>query len=200
MNDTIIFLVLAGVALLFRLFGNMASRRDDSDQSQPNEQSSPRRPAAQSEEERVRKFLEALGVPPGERPPPPARRRTVSPIPSPPPARARPARPEPKARRSWAQPLPPLTTAPPKPAVTEADPAPPVVAGPPPLPPTPLAVPVTSLPPIAARPAPARRALPATDSVGAMLRARGSIRRAIILREVLGPPRGLQGFEEFRGI
>lgn len=200
MNDTIIFLVLAGVALLFRLFSNMASsRQDKSEQSQPNEQSAPRQPPAQSDEERVRKFLEALGVPPGEKPPPPARRRTVTPIPSPPPVRPRAARPQPKPRRSWTQPLPPLTTAPPQPVVTGADPSLLVVA-PPPLPPTPLTMPVTSLPPITARPAPVRRAVAAAGSIGVVLRTRESIRRAIILREVLGPPRGLQGFEEFRGL
>jgi hypothetical protein len=35
-------------------------------------------------------------------------------------------------------------------------------------------------------------------SLGARLRSRGSIREAIVLREVLGPPPGLQGFDDLR--
>src|SRR6201999_3352976 len=59
----------------------------------------------ESEEERVRRFLEALGVPSGSHPPPPVRPRTVTPRPTPPSS-------QPKVRRSWVQPLPPLVTTP----------------------------------------------------------------------------------------
>lgn len=183
MNDTIIFLVLAGLALLFRWLTNLASAREnDAEESPPNEQRQPpRRHPAQSEEERVRKFLEALGVPSGQEPPPP-----------PPP---RPTR-TPKVRRGLGPPLPPITSVPPEPVVLEAGP-PPAVDSPPPLPATPLSVPVTSLPPISARKPLVPRAVPAA-SVSKMLRTRGSIRQAIILREVLGPPRGVQALEELR--
>ena len=105
MNDTLIFLVLAGIALIFKWLTSHAS--DDSEKPKPPPPNEPiRRPPPQSEEERVRRFLEALGQPPGSRPPPPVRprtaveRRTVGP------------KKAPKVRRGWAQPLPPLVTTP----------------------------------------------------------------------------------------
>ena len=78
MNDTLIFLVLAALALIFKWLTRQAS--DDSEKPEPpspNEQAPPR-PPAQSEEERIRRFLEALGAPPGTRPPPPVRQRRGS--------------------------------------------------------------------------------------------------------------------------
>ncbi|MEO5754439.1 MAG: hypothetical protein ABIR38_07005, partial [Chthoniobacterales bacterium] len=82
----------------------------------------------------------------------------------------------------------------PEPVVFEAGP-PPAFEESPPL--TPV-----SLPPLpAAIPALRKPASPRVVSrtpLGAMLRTRGSIQQAIILREVLGPPRGLQSLEELR--
>jgi hypothetical protein len=197
MNDTLIFLVLAGLALVFKWLTSQAS--SDSEKREPpspNEQA-PRRPPPQSEEERVRRFLDALGAPPGTQPPPPVRpRRVVTPAPG---------TPKPKVKRSWVQPLPPIVTTPedmplpplttfplPEPVVVEAEPAPEV---PPPLP-TPIALrPLTA--PSLRKAAPPRRA--AVTSLGALLRTRESIRRAIILREVLGPPRGLEPFGQLQG-
>src|SRR4030095_5067145 len=105
MNDTLIFLILGALALIFKWLTRQAS--DDSEKPEPpspNEQAPPR-PPAQSEEERIRRFLEALGAPPGTRPPPPVRqRRSVTP--------ATPPVQKPKTRRGWAQPLPPLVTTP----------------------------------------------------------------------------------------
>ncbi len=190
MNDTIIFFVLAGLALVFKLLTAAANRGTGKpEDASPNEQRPAPRPASpspRSEEERVRKFLEALGAPAGTPPPPPVRPRSVVPRAAPaPPARPqpRPAR-APKVRRSWAQPLPPVVTRPP-------EPAPPQPVTPPPLPPTPLDVPVTSLPPITARPGPILSPGAPGGSVRGMLRRRGSLRQAVVLREVLGPPRGL---------
>ena len=34
--------------------------------------------------------------------------------------------------------------------------------------------------------------------LGTLLRQRGSVRQAIILREILGPPRGLQALDDLR--
>ncbi|MGI8889820.1 MAG: hypothetical protein ACR2G0_03425 [Chthoniobacterales bacterium] len=193
MNDTIIFLALAGVALLFRLFSNMASSRQDSTgQTPPNEQRPSVRPPAQSEEERVRKFLEALGAPADSPPPLPVRPRTATRRASFPPA-ARPAR-APGVRRNWAQLLPPVTTVPTEPIVVEAGP-PATLVLPPPLPGAPENIPVSSLPTFGARKPPVPRAT-VTTPTRRMLRARGSLRQAIILREVLGPPRGLQAFPD----
>ncbi len=189
MNDTIIFLVLAGIALLFKWL----SREGSADGAKPKPPSTPNeppaRPAAESEEERVRRFLEALGVPSGSEPPPPVRPRQVTPRRVVTPKHA-PARAERDSRR-WAQPLPPLTSAPPVEPVVVIESAPPPVEAPPP----PASVVPLPPPRPLARPAivpPLRSALP---SLGEMLRTRGSVRQAVILREILGPPRGRQVFD-----
>src|ERR1051326_3513521 len=105
MNDTLIFLVLAGLALIFKwLTRQGASDTEKPPPPRPNEPI--QRPPPLTEEERVRRFLEALGVPPGTQPPRPVRPRTFTPrrvattVPPPPPPQ--------KVRRSWAQPLPPV--------------------------------------------------------------------------------------------
>ena len=200
MNDTLIFLVLAGLALVFKWLTSQAS--SDSEKREPpspNEQA-PRRPPPQSEEERVRRFLEALGAPPGTPPPPPVRsRRVVTPAPR---------TPKPKVKRSWVQPLPPIVTTP------EDMPLPPLTTAPVPeavfvveaKPPSEVVVP-PPLPPVSTFPSAATlrrkaaplRAAPIT-SLGALLRSRESIRQAIILREVLGPPRGLEPFGNLQGL
>jgi hypothetical protein len=195
MNDTLIFLVLAGLALVFKwLTSRTSSDSENSEPPSPNEQE-PRRAPPQSEEERVRRFLEALGAPPGTQPPPPVRpRRVVTPAPR---------GVKPKVKRSWVQPLPPLVTTPdevapppvtiyplPEPVVAKAEPAPEVFL-PPPLPPL-------SAPLLRKGTPPGRASATSVMSLGARLRSRGSIREAIVLREVLGPPPGLQGFDDLR--
>jgi hypothetical protein len=195
MNDTLIFLALAGLALIFKWLTSHGS--GDSAKPEPplpNEQAPPPRQPPQSEEERIRRFLEALGAPPGTRPPPPIRpRRVVTPA-------AAPAQ-RPKAKRSWVQPLPPLVTTPkdfgpPPPTTTPFEPVvaevttPIAVAPPPPIisPSAPVPMPRTT--------ATSREML--RQSLGTLLRQRGSVRQAIILREVLGPPRGLQALDDLR--
>jgi hypothetical protein len=193
MNDTLIFLALAGLALIFRW---LTSHSEKPEPPPPNE-SAPRRPPAESEQERVRRFLEALGAPPGTQPPPPVRRRSVAPRGAPTPS-PEPQRP-PKVRRSFVQPLPPLTTTPPEPVVIEAA-FPPVVIAPP-LPSTQssLAGPITLLPTLTTvAPKTATKRLTPAGSLTALLLSPRNIRQAIILREVLGPPRGLQSLDELR--
>jgi hypothetical protein len=201
MNDTVIFLVLAGLALVFKWLTRQASGEAEPPPPSPNKQSrqSPR-PPADSDAERVRRFLEALGAPPGTQPPPPVQpRRVITPTP-----RTQP----PKVKRSLLQPLPPLVTtpadlplpplnpAPPEPVVFEAAPSPPPVAAAPP----PLPVAETSVHPAVP---PLRKAAPARlmplPSLGAILRSVRTARQAIMLREVLGPPRGLQALDDLRG-
>jgi hypothetical protein len=190
MNDTLIFLALAGLALIFKWLTSQAS--GDAEKPEPplpNERTQSRRVPPQSEEERVRRFLEALGAPPGTQPPPPVRPRPVVPrrVVTPAPRRERPS----KVRRGWAQPLPPLTTAPLEP-VLDAVP-PPVIVAPP------LPVSAASPPPTvsSARRVATAQVVPRT-ALGSLLRTRGSVRQAIILREVLGPPRGLQALDDLR--
>ncbi|HEY1583868.1 MAG TPA: hypothetical protein VGF73_12295, partial [Chthoniobacterales bacterium] len=87
MNDSIIFFVLAGLALIFKWLTNKGSNAGEKPQTPPNEP--PPRPSSpgESDAERVRRFLEALGAPPGTIPPPPVRpRRVATPIAAPTPA------------------------------------------------------------------------------------------------------------------
>ena len=197
MNDTVIFLVLAGLALVFKWL----TKQGSSDAEQPPRPSPPNEPvqraAPLTEEERVRRFLEALGVPPGTQPPPAVRPRTITPRPR------TAAPPPPKVRRSWAQPLPPVVTAPP-----EMEELPPLTTVPPPVfvlqeaqpapgPVVPPALPVALAAPVIG-PVSSARAL-STVSLRPLLRSREKIRQAIILREILGPPLGLEPFGHFQG-
>ena len=193
MNDTLIFLALAGLALIFRW---LTGHSEKPEPPAPNE-SAPRRPPAESEQERVRRFLEALGAPPGSQPPQPVRRRSVAPRHAPT-STPEPQRP-PKVRRSFVQPLPPLTTTPPEPVVIEAASAPVMIAPPLPFAQAPLAGPITLLPTLTtAAPKAATKRVTPVGSLTALLLSPRNIRQAIILREVLGPPRGLQSLDELR--
>lgn len=199
MNDTIIFLVLAGIALAFKWFSRQGGEAENSESPPAQSPNEPlarpplTRAPAQSEEERVRRFLEALGAPPGSAPPPPVRPRATVPRPVLNPA---PQSTRPKSKRAWAQPLPPLVTVPEEqpafpPLVTKPEREPVLVVTAVPPAPTPL----PSISPFVQPTHPIARTASAAMSLGEMLRRRGSAREAIILREVLGPPRGLQSFE-----
>jgi len=199
MHDTSIFLVLAGLALVFKWL----TRQGSSDAEQPPRPSPPNEPvqraAPLTEEERVRRFLEALGVPPGTQPPPAVRPRTITPRPK------AAAPPPPKVRRSWAQPLPPVVAVPPEiaelPPLTTTPPPPPVFVAretqPAPEPFVSPPLPVELAAPATSRVASARTF--STTSLRPLLRSREKIRQAIILREILGPPLGLEPFGHFQG-
>src|SRR5882762_3595066 len=108
--DNWLFILLVAVVMLFRWLASAASKANKGPDDAPRSTSTPResnetfhRPPPDSEEERIRKFLEALGQPPGSQPPrrvtptlPETRKRTVLPRVPPP--------------LSW--PPPPLTTRP----------------------------------------------------------------------------------------
>ncbi len=187
MNDTVIFLVLAGIALVFKWFNR--ERPDETKQQPPPRSAAPvPRAPAQSEEEKIRRFMEALGAPPGSQPPPAVRPRQIAPRREVTPTTASARKAAAKPKRSWAQPLPPLVSTPPAEVML-----PPLVT-----------IPELEAPgilPVEPPRAIVRRqalepALPASPvrslSLGEMLRTQGSARQAMILREVLGPPRGLQ--------
>lgn len=186
-TDTFLFIFFAIFALILRWLTKKAEGTSQTPSAAPNEQ--PNKPipraSARSDEESIRGFLEALGAPPGSAPPPQARPRSTVPrrlsAPSaPPPA---PARRQRRSRR-WEQPLPPLVSAPPP----LAEPAPPPLvitpAAPEPSPPQIMSRPVLRAPP------PLAVALP--PSLGNNLRNRSAVRRALVLREILGPPRALE--------
>ena len=202
MNDTVIFLILAGIGLVFRWLSGPDSKkkpptgpRTVGSPNDPPARTPVTRAPAESEEEKVRRFMEALGMPAGSRPPPPVRSRPVAPRQLSTPARSTRTRRE--AKRQWGQPLPPLVTVPapleqpllpPIAELTENAPPPAVRAEL-----TPGRGPLSN--PVVRQAPPAGSATRPGNSLGEMLRRPGSARRAILLREILGAPRGLQAFD-----
>jgi Na+-transporting methylmalonyl-CoA/oxaloacetate decarboxylase gamma subunit len=205
--ENLLFLLLLVVAGLFQLLGRAARKASTGEEEKPKSKSPPKmskpipRAAVESDEERVRKFLEALGNPSASPPPPRTAQRPTyrKPFVLP---RARP----------MASPLPPLVTRPPdlpgefevrrepipipveRPRTTLPSPEPvfQVHESTAPLAPTPMQ-PASTTQAITAQPQVAvpRRAIVA----GTLLRSKSSLRDAIVIREILGPPRGLKAFE-----
>src|SRR5881227_4162075 len=79
--ENLLFLLLLVVAGLFQLLGR-AARKGSADEEKPKSTPLPKarkpipRAPVESDQERIRKFLEALGQPTGSRPPPPVVART----------------------------------------------------------------------------------------------------------------------------
>ena len=192
--DSWIFLLLVAVAMFFRWLTSLASNKgsEDEDGSAPPPPV-PRAPA-QTDEERIRKFLEALGQPAGTRPPPPVAPRQMDAE-----RAAREARQRiESARRAAAQKkkiprihpnLPPLTTVPPP--LPVQSPLPAEVA-------SPAARSIMGEGTIfevreTADSQPGARASRSADTnIMALLKSPAGLRNAIVLREVFGPPRSLQ--------
>lgn len=178
-----IILLIIAASIVRWLWQKAREAKDEPQRPDVPDQPIPRASETQSEEDRIRRFLEALGQPPGTAPPPKVapKRRVAPPIFSP---------------------LPPLTTVPPP-----LPPEPPPVAVAPAPPPLPMAERIfkpalvqetgfevrdvakqtTSEPSLYSRPAPAE-----LSSVRAKLASPQGLRDAIILREIFGPPRSLQ--------
>ncbi len=188
--DNLLFLLFVAIAIFFQILTRAAakSRKRPEDTTRrsisPSQMSrpSPRGPD-ETDEQRIRKFLEALGQPTSSTPPAP-----VAPRPSyqrpfvlphvPPPLRS---------------PLPPLTTRPPEskpfqPRVAEAPPL--VRQAPAPVEPPPVIA--TAAEAYALATQPTSKSADATTNLATMLRSTSGLRDAIILREIFGPPRSLQ--------
>ena len=224
--ENIFFIVLVVVVGLVRLLSMLAEKKKNAEAARragppPAGGNTPvQRAPAQSEEERIRRFMEALGVPTTSAPPPPVQPRPATPQATP--ERKRqfmPVDPFPIPRTHRAEPTPPVVVA-----------APPVVpAAPPPLPPPPLPTRETT---VFAEPTPHRgeRAsavaeFEVQDLLGAAAeredaptqkarrageqskRPRGiaarlanaeGLRDAIVLREIFGPPRSMQPLDPGR--
>ena len=202
--DQLIFILLIVLAGLFKLLTSKASDAAKKKTKLPPESTSvprttqpvTRRPV-DTDEERIRRFLEALGQPTSSSPPPPVAPKPTyqKPILLP-------------RTRPLASPLPPLKTRPPdlpkeiplpgqvvsipKPVTTKiTEPAAfEIHQGAPPVEPSAL----TSTPAEAYAIAPETPAQSGTD-LGDLLGSISSLRNAIILREIFGPPRGLQQFD-----
>jgi hypothetical protein len=200
--DNILFLLFVAIAILFQILTRAASKARRRSGPRPRSTSSSRssRPLTpesdQSDEERIRKFLEALGQPSTSNPPAPIQPR---------PTYQKPVMPPPMK-----SPLPPLTTRP-------AD-LPREIRLPQQIPPTRAArtfrsrmaeapafevhdvnAPLQSPPVVkTAAEAYAVAAKPVAQQsekkleVAAMLKSTSGLREAVILREIFGPPRSLQ--------
>jgi hypothetical protein len=196
-HPIILFIVLAAALLRWLSQKSDAAKPDPERPKVPN-QPIPRCGETQTEEERIRRFLEALGQPATSTPPPKVTRRSTVPkrevLPHVPPFKS---------------PLPPLTTVPP-----------PLATTPPPLPTSPASTTQVPLPSPLERvfkPAIAQQAGFEVRDLGAYVLSdlspvdrraaaeqRGfslkfastqDLRSAIILREIFGPPRSLQSPE-----
>ena len=201
--ENIFFLVLVAAVGLIRWLMQASEARKNSEserRTQPPPPNAPvPRPETQTEEERVRRFMEALGVPTSTAPPPkmrevipkktrPAQRKVypVDPFPKP---RSGPWSPEPVK-------APPSTPAAP----------PPIPSTPPPILETP-SLPIASAPPVfevrvvdgrAEEPRPSSELVRQTAAAvlpqtwAARLSTPTSLRDLVVLREILGAPRSLQ--------
>jgi hypothetical protein len=190
--ENLLFILLIAIAVLFRLLaskiGEAKKRSQDPDQSSttsPPPVEPIRRAPVESDAERIRRFLEALGQPTGSRPPPPVAPRTdIAPRPL---APVQPPAPIPTVRNVLTRRKRQIVEAakPPAPPVFEPRQALPARAE----------LPPSIEPPLEAYAIDAESktkvARTGTD-IATLLRSPAGQRNAIILREIFGPPRGLQ--------
>ena len=200
--DQLVFLLLVGIAFFVQLLARAAKASKGPGGTKPRSTPPPiPRAPVETDEERIRKFLEALGQPTTSKPPPlvtprPTYQKPVV-LPHVPP---------------FASPLPPLMTRPPelpreaklpteikpareakvfKPRVAEA-PTFEVREGPLPSEPPPIDKMPAESQAIADQPS---RLSPRRTELAALIRSTSGLREAIVLREIFGPPRSLQPFD-----
>jgi hypothetical protein len=191
--ENLLFILLIAMAALFRLLASKAGetkkRPQNPDQrstTSPQLGESPRRARVESDEERIRKFLEALGQPATSRPPPPVAPRTN--IPPRPLAPVQPPR-MPTARNILTERRRPVveTTKSPEPLVFGLHESPP-------LPKLPALIKPSVETYATAADSKTKLARTGVD-IGTFLRSPDGLRNAIVLREIFGPPRSLQPFD-----
>ena len=213
--DNLLFFLLIAVAALFQLLSKTISKADKSDSNETSSLPKPQTPRPiqraprESDADRIRKFLEALGQPPTSTPPP-----LVAPRTDIPPRPLAPVQPPPVIPGRWRLPREQRE----KPDVSQRESAPfeqpsrlqQIVPPPEPPPAAPAfevheAVPVElQQPPVIKTPVEAYTATQAvtkradfTMNIATLLLSKSGLRDAILLREILGPPRGLQAFDLF---
>ncbi len=190
--DNLLFLLLLAVAFLFQLL-TRAVTRASRDQTKRESTSTREMPPpvlhspTESDAERIRKFLEALGQPPTSRPPPPVVPRTD--IPPRPVAPVRPP-PIPTARNVLTRKKRQIVQAPKTSALASIFE---VHEAPPPLKPadsvrSPVEASMMTIGPKA-------KLAENVTNIATLLRSTTGLRNAIILREIFGPPRSLQPFD-----
>lgn len=197
-HPIVIFIIIA--VSLVRWLAQKKAAAEEPDPERPHipNQPIPRSGETHTEEERIRRFLEALGQPTTSTPPPKATRRVVVP------------------KRTmvphvgpFTSPLPPLTTTPPLPVTppppvptfetqtTEVQPPPPPPIEPPVFKPATPSETRFEVRELGAHPMSDPASLDhrvTAEQRGLLLKLASTqdLRRAIILREIFGPPRGLQ--------
>ena len=208
--DNLLFFLLIAVAALFQLLSKAISKAGKSESDETTESPRPRTPRPiqrvprESDADRIRKFLEALGQPPTSTAPPPVAPRTDVP-----PRRLAPVQPPPVIPGAWGLPR----EQPQKPTVIKESfqpeqPRPVQQIIPPPVPASAApafevheALPVelheppiitTSVEAFAAATRPTAKAAGFKTDIAALLGSKSGLREAILLREIFGPPRGFQ--------
>jgi hypothetical protein len=213
--DNLLFLLLVLVAVLLRALASAANKASKGSKKPQQRSAStppllPRAPV-ESDADRIRKFLEALGQPAESQPPPPVVHRTdipprpVAPVAPPPGPFTFPERrltPQERRKRAVILHEPPTPPAPrvaptiapaaqtfTPPSMSEISAYQITTEAPPELPPLAQATEQPALP----------RVLPErvshTVDIAAMLASASGLREVIVLREILGPPRSLQPLE-----
>jgi len=210
--DNLLFFLLIGIAALFQLLSKAVTKagKKQSDKTStppipPRPPQIPRAPT-ESDADRIRKFLEALGQPPTSSPPPPVAPRTDIP-----PRRLAPVQPPPVIPRAWGLPREqrrkPKTTQ--KESPSPEGPRHVERTFPPPVPVAtaqafelhesviPLEVqqqPIvkTSVEAYAAATRPVINRPDLKTDIAGLLASKSGLREAIILREIFGPPPGLR--------
>ena len=187
--DNLLFLLLLAVAFLFQLLTRAVTRarRDQTKRESTSTREMPPpvlHPPTESDAERIRKFLEALGQPPTSRPPPPVVPRTD--IPPRPMAPVRPP-PIPTARnvltRRKKQIVAPTKFPAPAPTFEHHEP------------PSAHELPASIMSPVEPYAIDTESKIKVTRTgtdIVTLLRSPRGLRSAIILREIFGPPRSLQ--------
>ena len=194
--ENLLFILLIVMAGLFKLLASKAGETkkklqnpDQRSTTSPQLGEPPRRARVESDEERIRKFLEALGQPASSRPPPPVAPRTN--IPPRPLAPVQPPR-IPTARN--------ILTDKRRQVVETTKSSEPLVFGSheaPPLPKLPASIKPSVETYATAADSKTKLARTGID-IATFLRSPAGLRNAIVLREIFGPPRSLQPFDLIR--
>ncbi len=200
--DSLLFLLLVAVAVLFQFLAKTAGKTGK-DQTKRTSTPIPRTPTpmrrapTESDEDRIRKLLEALGQPPTSRPPPPVVPRTDIP-----PRPVAPVQPpispfsQLRRERSRKREIIPKEIPVPRPVGDPKKMVPPAFEvqegtlplAPPPIFKAPAGTYAGVTPTIA-------KAEGLRTDITTLLASTSGLRDAIILREILGPPRGLRTLE-----
>jgi len=197
--DNWLFLLLIAVAVLFQLLAKAAGKsgKDQKNQTPTAPTSRPiLRAPPESDEDRIRKLLEALGQPPTSRPPPPVMPRTdiqprpLAPVKPPMSPLSQLRREKPRRRETIPKEIPA-----PQPVITPektVSPAFEVHSGP-----LPTAPSQASKAPaeVYAQETQITKAEEPGTGITMLLTSTSGLRDAMILREILGPPRGLRMLE-----